>query len=129
MMPTWSIDEVDRIGRADELEIASLRPDGTLRKPVTIWVVRDGDDLYVRSFKGAGAAWYRGIQARHEGRIWAGGVEKDVTFVDDDDRDLADRLDAAFRTKYRHHGAQYVDPMITTTARAATIRLVPRKTT
>jgi hypothetical protein len=26
-----------------------LRPDGTLRNPVTIWVVRDGDDVYAES--------------------------------------------------------------------------------
>jgi hypothetical protein len=40
------------IGRAEELEIASARRDGTLRQPVTIWVVRHGDDLYVRSVNG-----------------------------------------------------------------------------
>jgi hypothetical protein len=128
-MATWSKDERDRIGRADELQIAPLRRNGTLGKPVTIWVVRHGDDLYVRSYKGADAAWFRGIQARHEGRIWAGGVEKDVTFVEETDPGIADRLDAEYRTKYHQHGAQYVDPMVTTTARAATIRLMPRETT
>jgi hypothetical protein len=55
-MTTWTSDELTRIGAADELEIASLRDDGTLRKPVTIWVVRLGDDLYVRSVKGRGSA-------------------------------------------------------------------------
>jgi len=48
---------------------------------VIIWVVRDGDELYVRSANGRDSAWFRGVQVRHEGRIWAGGVEKDVTFV------------------------------------------------
>src|ERR671929_104609 len=48
--------------------------------PVTIWVVRVGDDLYVRSWHGRGGAWFRGTQGRHEGRIPAGGVEQDVTF-------------------------------------------------
>ena len=37
---------------AEELEIASLRSDGTLRNPRTIWIVRDGDDIYVRSVNG-----------------------------------------------------------------------------
>jgi hypothetical protein len=50
----WTSDEFSRIGEADELEIASLRPDGTLRRPRTIWVVRHGDDIYVRSIKQAG---------------------------------------------------------------------------
>ena len=51
-MSTWTNDELDRIGGADELEIASLRRDGTLRNPVTIWVVRHGNDLYIRSVNG-----------------------------------------------------------------------------
>ena len=68
-MASWTGDELDRIGRADELEIAPLRRDGTLRKPVTIWVVRLGDSLYVRSGYGRAAAWYRGIQVRREGCI------------------------------------------------------------
>jgi hypothetical protein len=51
-MSTWTSDELETIGGAEELEIASLRRDGTLRRPVTIWVVRHGDDLYVRSVNG-----------------------------------------------------------------------------
>ncbi len=68
-MIQWTRNELARIGSADELEIAALRPDGTLRYPVTIWVVPHGDDLYVRSVNGRGAAWFRGTQARHQGRI------------------------------------------------------------
>jgi hypothetical protein len=55
-MTTWTSDELTKIGTADELEIASLRRDGTLRNSVTIWVVRHGDDLYVRSVNGPTAA-------------------------------------------------------------------------
>lgn len=124
-MTTWTSDELDKISAADELQIASLRPDGTLRNPVTIWVVRYGDDLYVRAYKGPGGAWFRGTQARHEGRIQAGGVDKDVTF-DDADHDLDDQIDAAYRTKYRRYAANFVNPMMTPQARSTTIKLVPR---
>ncbi|MEU1163805.1 DUF2255 family protein [Streptomyces sp. NPDC005921] len=48
-MSTWTNDELDTIGAAGELEIAPLRPDGTPRPTVPVWVVRDGDDLCVRS--------------------------------------------------------------------------------
>src|SRR5215212_8749727 len=95
-MTTWTSDELTRIGRADELEIASLRRDGTLRDLVTIWVVRHGDDLYVRSVNGRTSTWFRGTQVRHEGRIWAGGVEKDITFVNAD-HDIEDQIDAAYQ--------------------------------
>ena len=117
--------ELDKIGRADELEIAPLRRDGTLGKPVTIWVVRYGADLYVRSAYGRDAAWFRGTQVHHKGHIKAGRVDKDVVF-EDADHTLDDEIDAAYRSKYRRHGAQYVDLMVTPEARSTSIKLVPR---
>jgi hypothetical protein len=125
-MRTWTKDELDKIAAADELQIASLRPDATLAKPVTIWVVRIGDDLYIRSYKGRGGSWFRAAQAQHAGRIRAGGVEKEVTFVDETDPGINDEIDAAYRTKYRGYSAQYVDPMVAAEARSTSIKLVPR---
>jgi hypothetical protein len=127
-MTAWTSNELNKIGTADELEIAPLRRDGTLRNPVTIWVVRLGDDLYVRSYGGRGGSWFRAAQARHEGRIRAGGVEKDVTFVEESDPSVNDQIDAAYRAKYRGHGASYVNAMVAPEARAATIKLAPRST-
>ena len=124
-MTTWTSDELNNIGGAEELEIASLRRDGTLRKPVTIWVVRLGDDLYVRSAYGRTAAWFRGTQVRHGGRINAGGIEKDVVFKDGDPA-VDDQIDAAYRNKYRRYSAQYVNPIVAPEARSTTIKLVPR---
>jgi hypothetical protein len=124
-MTTWTSDELRKIEAADELEIASLRHDGTLRNPVTIWVVRHGDDLYVRSVNGPTAAWFRGTQARHEGRISAGGIEKDVTFVDAG-HDIDDEIDAAYHTKYARYAASTIGRIVSPEARATTIKLVPR---
>jgi len=126
-MTAWTSDELDKIGTAEELEIASLRQDGSLRKPSTIWVARVGNDLYVRSVYGRTSDWFRGVQTRHEGRIWAGGVEKDVTFVEDDS-DIHDQIDAAYRTKYRRYAANIINSIVSPEARSATIRLVPRPT-
>jgi hypothetical protein len=126
-MTAWTSDDLTRIGSAEELQIASLRRDGTLRKPVTIWVVRDGDSLYVRSVKGATAAWVRGAQERHEGRIRAGGAEREVTFVDAD-HDIDDEVDAAYRAKYRRYTGSILNSVLTPQARSTTIKLVPRST-
>jgi len=125
-MSAWTSDELEQIGAAEELRLRSARPDGTLRKPVTIWVVRRGDDLYVRSAYGSGSHWFRGTNDRHEGHISAGGVEKDVRFVEvDADDGVNDELDEGYRTKYEQYGPRYVDPMLAEGARAATIKLVP----
>lgn len=88
--------------RGHEDRIAARGRDGTLRKGVTIWGVRHDDRLYVRSVNGRTAAWFRGALATYEGRIRAGGVEKDVTFVDPN-KDIGDTLDTAYRSKYRRY--------------------------
>jgi hypothetical protein len=124
-MSEWTSDELEKIAAVDELEIASLRDDGTLRNPVTIWVVRLGDDLYVRSVNGRDAVWFRGTQVRHEGHVEAGGVAKDVTFVDTD-HSLDGDIDTAFRQKYRRYAAGIVNSVVTPQARAAALKLVPR---
>jgi hypothetical protein len=124
-MTTWTRDELTAIGESDELELASRRRDGTLRNPVTIWVVPLGDDLYVRSVNGPDAAWFRGTRARHEGRIRAGGVEKDVGFVDAD-HGSDDEIDAAYRTKYHRYSDATIRSIMSPDARATTIKLVPR---
>ena len=127
MRAAWSAEELTRIGRAEELEIAAVRRDRTLRKPVTVWVVRHGDDLYVRSVKGRDGAWFRGVQATHEGRARAGGVEKDVTFVEAS-HDFDEEIDAAYRQKYRRYAGRILNSVLTPDARSATIKLMPRST-
>lgn len=124
-MTTWTNDELNRIGTAEELQLSSLRRDGTLRNPVIMWVVRLGDDLYVRAVKGRTSAWFRGVQSQHAGRIRAGGVEKDVTFVEETDPAVIEQVGAAYLDKYRRY-PQYVAPLLTPASRAATIKLVPR---
>ena len=126
-MTTWTSDELNKIGTAEELQIASLRSDGTLRKPVIIWVVRLGDDLYVRSVNGRTSAWFRGIQARHEGRIQAGGVEKDVIFLEEAGLEINKQIDAAYHAKY-HRYPSSVDRINSPEARLATIKLVSHST-
>jgi hypothetical protein len=107
----------------------SRRDDGTLRPTRTIWVVPYDGGLYVRSINGPTAAWYRGTRIRHEGHVTAGGVDRDVTFVDvADDTALNDAVDAAYRQKYRRYAASIVDSIVSATARSTTIRLVPQPT-
>ena len=92
-MSSWPSSELDTIAAADELTVASLRRDGTLARPRVVWVLRHGDDLYIRSVNGATAAWDPSTQVRREGHVNSGALDKDVTFVDA--TDLNEEIDKA----------------------------------
>lgn len=122
-MAGWEHEELAAIGDAEELDLQSLRRDGSLRTPVTMWVVRIGDDVYVRSVNGRGSTWFRGAQTRHEAQIRAGGVEKTVQLVETDE--APDAIDAAYDAKYGRRYPSIVPSTAAPQARAATLKLIP----
>jgi hypothetical protein len=126
MMSEWTAQDLVTFGEPDEVTIATMRKDGTLRKPVIVWIVRVGEELYVRSVNGRDASWFRGVQSRHEGRIHAGSAEKDVAFEEVDGPHEA--IDAEYWNKYRRYPG-IVPSIVKPEAQAATIRLVPRQDT
>ena len=126
-MSGWTPEELDRIGRAEEIRLASRRADGSLRRFVTIWVARLGDEIYVRSAYGPDNGWFVRAQAAGEGRIRGGGVERDVTFAEPDhaiDAELSD----AYHAKYDRHGARMVGTVVSPAAARSTLWVVPRLT-
>ncbi|OHV32244.1 MULTISPECIES: DUF2255 family protein [Pseudofrankia] len=126
-MSTWTTEDLDRIGRAEELRLASLRADSTLRRYVTMWVVRAGDEVYVRSAYGADNPWYRRAKASGAGRIRAGDLERDVSFADaGTDSDTQAAIDAAYHAKYDRYGPAIVGSVTGDKAAEVTIRLLPR---
>lgn len=125
-MAAWTEEELERIGTADELQIAPVRRDGTMRAARPIWVVRAGTDLYVRSAYGPGTGWHRVARTSRRARISAGGVEKDVTVEDADDAVLG-QVDAAYSEKYGRRDASIVDSITDEEHRATTLRLLPRE--
>lgn len=123
-MTTWTEVELNRIGTAEELGLASQRRDGSLRPYVTMWVVRSGDELYVRSAYGPDNPWYRRAIASGAGRIRAGGVERDVTFADSE-IEAESAIDDAYHAKYDRYGPRIVGTVVGPDAHAVTIRLIP----
>lgn len=126
MQSTWTSDELDRIGAADELLLSSARADGSLRHPVTIWMVRVGDVLYVRAVGGRQSPWFRRAHDSGTGHLSAAGIERDIAITDADaDESVAAEIDATFVTKYGHYPRTFVDAVLTPQAQAATLVLHP----
>ncbi|MGH3192166.1 MAG: DUF2255 family protein [Streptosporangiaceae bacterium] len=128
MSGTWTEQELRRAGEATELQIASRRQDGSLRPYVTIWTVRCGDGLYVRSAYGTDNPWFHRATASGSGRIRAGGIGRDVAFTtaSELDADTLAAVDAAYHAKYDRYGPQIVGTVTGPHAAAVTLRLDPR---
>ena len=120
MTATWSPDELELIDAAHELLIAVERADGTRRRPLPIWVVRAGDQVYVRTWHRRGTGWFGQALRSRRARIQVPGLETDITITDVGAD--ATGVNAAYRTKYGPAGA---DSMVTPAAAASTLQLTP----
>jgi hypothetical protein len=122
-MSGWTDDELGRIGRATELRLASRRPDGSLGRYATIWAVVAGDALYVRSAYGYDNAWFQRALRSGQGRIEAGGLERDVAFEQPGVEVAAD-VTRAYHAKYDRYGSAIVGTVVSPEAVRSTLRLV-----
>jgi len=85
-------------------------------RTVPIWIVRVAERLFIRSYLGERARWYRHVQATHTAHI--DGVE--VRLVGS--HDLDDEIDDAYYAKYGH--SVYADAMVAPQARATTLEVL-----
>ena len=127
MTATWSVDELDRIGSAEELQIATKRADGTLRRWVPIWVVRAGDQVYVRTWHRRDTGWFGQVLRVPRARVRVPGLEADVAVYDVGADAARSRVDAAYRAKYARYGDATVHRMVGEDAAAATLLLTPSR--
>jgi hypothetical protein len=122
-LSAWNPEQLSDLGGADELRIAPRRADGTFQRPRIIWVVRHGDDIFVRSVNGPDGKWYREVRSTGAGQISAGGVDADVA-VEAADQALDDGIDEEYRRKYGRSSVA-VDHITSPAARSTTVRLLP----
>lgn len=125
-MTTWTDDDLVRFGDAEEVRVAGMRRDGSLRTPRIVWVVRVDDAIYTRSVNGPDAAWFRGVQTCHRGQLSTDDRAIDVDFVDGSDPAGDDLIDAAYRGKYSRYTGP-VKSITSPTARSTTLKLIPRQ--
>lgn len=125
-MTDWTANELDTISRSAELEIATRRADGTLRRWLPIWAVCADGQVFVRTWQRRDTGWFGHVLSEQRARVRVPGLEVDVT-VEDVGRDgRRHAVDAAYRAKYGRTGAP-VDRMVGDDAAAATLLLVPER--
>ncbi len=118
----WSEDELKRIAASDDLHISPFREDGvTYGTPTWIWSVVVDGALFVRAYNGQASRWYQAALKQKAGRITAAEMTASVNFETVADGAINDRIDDAYRAKYT--GNRYLGSMISSRARAATIRI------
>ncbi|NNC11516.1 DUF2255 family protein [Planctomonas sp. JC2975] len=130
MSATWNPDELQTIADEDEVVLASRRPDESLGIVTTIWIVRVGDDAYVRSAFGSGNLWYTRAKKAGAGHVTIGGISRDVTIEDasaDSDHPADDEaIDNAYHAKYdANYPQKYIEPVVDAASHATTLRLIP----
>lgn len=117
----WNAKDLTALSGASEIALATERPDGTTRQAVPIWVVRVGDDLYIRSYHGPGGSWYRQARRHPYAHLRATGVALRVHL--EQVGAGVPGVDEAYWTKYGRGG--YGAAMTTPDAAATTQRLQP----
>jgi hypothetical protein len=123
-MSTWTPQTAQTITGPQEVQVVTRRQDGTLRRPRIIWIVGDGDRVFIRSTNGRTADWFRAATATGSGQVIARGTTYDVVFTEvTGDADLA-RVDAGYRRKYGQYPS-IVDHLEGPEPRAATLEVHP----
>jgi hypothetical protein len=127
---SWPREQRDLLAAEEEVRIETTRPDGSPRR-TTIWIVVDGDDVFVRSVRGDRGRWYRDLRARPEGTLVVSGRRQPfrrgqrIAFISElaDDPSSIERCSRAIVAKYT--GIPGLEPMLEAKALPATLRLMP----
>jgi hypothetical protein len=123
----WAPDQLKRISRARELEIASRRVDGRAGQWLPIWVACVNDQVYVPTWYRRSTGWFGEVTKTGRARIRVPGLELDVVVADlgDDNPDVRAAVDEAYRAKYGTPGDETVAGMTTNASAATTLLLAP----
>ncbi|MFL5777514.1 MAG: nitroreductase/quinone reductase family protein [Chloroflexota bacterium] len=119
---SFAEDDLGRVRAAEEVEIETQAPDGPAHR-ATIWVLVDGDDVFVRSVRGESGRWFREASANPAVGLHVAGRRLAATAIPATDPDSIERINAALRAKYL--GIEGYDSMLEPAVLAANFRLEP----
>jgi hypothetical protein len=119
---SFASDDLARIAQAVEVEIETQGPDGPAHRAV-IWIVVDGEDAFIRSYRGPTSRWYREALANPAVALHVGGRRLAATAIPATDPDSIERTSDALKRKYAgDHGLR---GMVAPENLPTTLRLEP----
>ena len=115
----FDADVLAQIDAAKEVDIETQAPDGRIHQ-TTIWAVVDADRVFVRSWRGATARWYREALANPAIALHVGRTRLPATAIPATDPDSMERASAGLLAKYPGNPstpAMVADEVLDTTLR------------
>ena len=109
------------LDRSDEVDIETRSPKGTMHS-VPIWIVVDGEDVFIRTYRGPTSRWYRELLTG-AGAVVVKGQRIPVRAIAAADGVSVKRASDAYRKKYRKGSS--LDSMLVPSVLPTTIRLEP----
>jgi hypothetical protein len=123
MSNRFQIPDLDLLRSEEEIEIETSSDTGAAHRAI-IWVVVDKQDrVFIRSYRGPGARWFREVVARPDCRIHLRGRALDARADPATDPDRVAACSEGLRTKYDGHSAT---PSMRRSYLETTLELVPR---
>ncbi|HET7703939.1 MAG TPA: nitroreductase/quinone reductase family protein [Candidatus Limnocylindrales bacterium] len=119
---SFAHDDLRQLAATEEVEIETQAPNGAAHR-TTIWVVVDRDEVFVRSFRGPTARWYREARANPAVAIHVQGRRLSATAIAATDPDSIERVSAALWAKYPNDPA--TKAMVAPAVLDTTLRLEP----
>jgi len=127
MPDAFDRETLELLDRRREVRIETTRPDGRTRRTV-IWIMVEGDDVFVRSVRGDRGFWYQAaLDEPEKVALLVDGRYIPARAVAATDEDEIARCSDGVRRKYRS-GASVV-AMVRPEVLNTTLRLEPRPTT
>lgn len=96
---TFDQETRELLARTKEVWIETSRPGGAVHSTI-IWIVVDGSDVFIRSFRGERGRWYRETLANPQVTIVAGDRRVPAMAVGATDAESVRRCSEGFQAKY-----------------------------
>lgn len=112
---------LELLDRTKEVDIETRSPKGT-KHSVPIWVVVDGGDVFIRTYRGKTSRWYRELLASG-GALGVGPKKIKVRAIPAADAESVRRASEGYRKKYGK--SRSLDAMLLRSVLPTTVRLEP----